>query len=119
MPAPLSNDIRKRIVKSVNDGMSCNGAAAKYDVSISMVVKLIQRWKATGHYEPKPHGGYRGHKLTEHRNFVEKMLKDKPDITLMEMKKRLEDIKVRVSHSSVDRFLKHLGHSFKKNGTRT
>jgi len=99
--------------------MSCNAAAAKYDVSISMAVKLIQRWKATGSYEPKPYGGYRGHKLTEHRVFVERMLKEKPDITLMEMKKRLESIKVWVSHSSIDRFLKYLGHSFKKNGTRT
>jgi transposase len=118
MPAPLSNDLRKRLVKAVDDGMSRNAAAAKFDVSISAVVKLIQHWKVTGSYEPKPSGGYRGHKLTEHRGSVEKMLKEKPDITLGEMKKKLEAVKIYVSTSAIDRFLNHLGHSYKKNGTR-
>jgi transposase len=51
-PAPLSNDFRKRLVKAVDGGMSCNAAAATFDVSVSAVVKLMQHRKATGSYDP-------------------------------------------------------------------
>jgi transposase len=58
MPRPLSNDLREQIVRVVDGGMSCNATAKKYDVSINAVVKLIQQWKATGSYLPKPVGGH-------------------------------------------------------------
>src|SRR5690348_7747249 len=118
MPAPLSNDIRKRLVKGVEGGMSCHAAAARFEVSISMVVKLHQRWKTTGSYEPQPVGGYRGHKLTAHRRLVEQLLTAKPDMTLMELKQRLEALHLEVSKSAIDRFLNYLDYSYKKNGTR-
>lgn len=118
MPAPLSNDLRKRLVKAVEGGMSRNAAAVRFEVSISAVVKLHQRWKTSGSYEPNTVGGYRGHKLTAHRQLVEELLKDKPDMTLMELKQRLAAVHIGVSTSAIDRFLNYLGHSYKKNGTR-
>ena len=117
MPAPISNDLRKRVVKAVDGGMSCNAAAARFDVSISTVVKLMQHVKKTGGYEPKPKG-HRNHKLAPYRANVEAMLKEKPDITLMEMQKKLRGQHIHVAVSTVDVFLKHIGKSFKKNGTR-
>jgi len=118
MARPLSNDLRKRIVNAVEGGMSCNAAAKKYDTAVSVAVKLLQRWKTTGSYEAKPSGGYRGHKLSAHADVVKKLLEEKPDITLLEMQARLQAFKIKVSKSAIDRFLIHLGHSYKKNGTR-
>jgi transposase len=56
--------------------------------------------------------------LTKSRELIEKILKEKPDITLMEMKEKLASAKVTVSTSAIDRFLNYLGHSYEKNGTR-
>jgi putative transposase len=118
MPRPLSNDLRERIVRVVDGGMSRNAAAQKYDVSISAVVKLIQRWRTTGSYLPGQMGGWRKHRLAEHSDKVNKLLTDKPDITVAEMQKRLATMRIKVSQSAITRFLIHVGHSYKKNRTR-
>jgi putative transposase len=70
MPRPLSNDLRERIVRVVDGGMSRNAAAQKYDVSISAVVKLMQRWRATDSYLPGRMGGWRKHLLAKHSDKV-------------------------------------------------
>lgn len=118
MTHPLSNDLRKRIVKAVEGGMSCNATAKVYDVAVSAVVKLMQRWRETGSYEAKPMGGYRGHKLSEHTELVQQLVKAKPDITLAELRARLKAHKITVGQTSIYRFLNHLGLSYKKNSTR-
>jgi transposase len=98
--------------------MSCNAAAGVYDVAISTVIKLMQRWKDTGSYEAKPMGGYRGHKLSEHKDLVQRLIKEKPDITLAELRARLKAHKIKVGQTSVFRFLKYLNLSYKKNRSR-
>ena len=118
MPRPLSNDLRERVVKAVESGMSRNAAAEKFEVSISAAVKLLQKWHATGSYLPYRVGGHRKHLLVEHTEKVEQLLADKPDITVAEMQKKLAASRIKVSQSAITRFLKHLGHSYKKNGTR-
>jgi transposase len=118
MPRPLSDDLRKRIVHGVDGGQSCNATAKRFDVSISAVVKLVQRWKATGSYLPQRMGGHRKHLLAEHADKVGRLLAEKPDITVAEMQARLAAIKIKVSQSAITRFLIHLGHSYKKNRTR-
>ena len=118
MPRPLSNDLRERIVRSVEGGKSCRGEAEHYDVSVSAVIRLMQRWKATGDYRPKRMGGYLNHKLAAHKDVVDKLLAEKNDMTLMEMKERLSAAKIKVSHMSIFRFLEHLGLSYKKNCAR-
>lgn len=118
MARPLSNDLRKRIVGAVDGGMSCNATAKVYDVAISAVVKLMQRWRETGSFEAKTMGGYRGHKLSEHTELVQQLVKAKPDITLAELGAKLKAHKIKVGQTSIHRFLNHLGLSYKKNGTR-
>jgi putative transposase len=118
MTRPISNDLRERIIRAVEGGMSCNAAAEVYDVAISTVIKLMQRWKATGSYEAKPMGGYRGHKLSEHTELVQRLVKEKPDITLSELRAQLKTHKIKVGQTSVFRFLKYLNFSYKKNRSR-
>ncbi len=48
MTRPYSSDLRERIVRAVETGASRNAVAAQFDVSISFVVKLLQRWRDLG-----------------------------------------------------------------------
>ena len=52
MPAPLSRDLRERIVAAIRDGSSMRGAAAWFSVSPSSAIKLMARFRATGRAAP-------------------------------------------------------------------
>ena len=43
MPAPLSSDLRERIVRAVEKGSSIRQAALRFEVSPSAAVKLMRR----------------------------------------------------------------------------
>jgi putative transposase len=118
MPRPLSNDLRERIVRTVEGGLSRNATAQKYDVSVSAVVKLLQQWNATGSCAPKRMGGYRKRMLAGHADRIGRLVAAVPDMTVAEMQKQLEVARIRVSQSTITRFLIYLGHSYKKNGSR-
>ena len=118
MTRPLSNDLRERIVGAVEGGMSCNAVAKVYEVAVSAVIKLMQRWKTTGSFEAKPMGCYRGHKLSEHTELVQRLVKEKPDITLAELRAKLKAHKIQVGQTSIFRFLNYLNLSYKKNRSR-
>lgn len=118
MPRPLSNDLRERLVQAVGSGMSRNAAAARFQVSVSAVVKLMQRWRETGDFRPKPPCVYHGHKLSAHQHIVEELLEKQNDLTLKEIQELLRQKKIIVSHMGVSRFLEHLGIRYKKNSSR-
>ena len=59
MTAPYSQDLRERIVRVVDAGTSRNAAAKQFDVSISFVVKLLQRWRQRGPIKADKYGGSR------------------------------------------------------------
>ena len=59
MPAPLSMDLRRRIVEAVTGGSSIRPAAQRFAVSPSAAVKLMQRVRATGSPAPERYGGCR------------------------------------------------------------
>jgi transposase len=118
MTLPISNDLRKRIVKAVDGGLSRNAAAKKYDVGISTVVNLIRRWRETGSFEPGRQGNPHDFKLAPHEERVRKMLDERSDLTLAEMKARLSKAGIKVSKSAIDRFLNHLELGYKKNAAR-
>jgi len=53
-----SNDLRQRVVNAYqNKEGSMRGLARRFMVSLGFVRNLLGRFKATGHIEPKPHGG--------------------------------------------------------------
>jgi hypothetical protein len=45
-------DLRERVVRAVENGASRRATAAKFEVSISFVVKLMQRWRRRGTVHP-------------------------------------------------------------------
>ena len=114
MAAPLSLDIRKRIVAAVEGGTSCRAAAARFAVSESAVIKLIERWKRTGSLEPAQMGGYRPFALAEHDALVRELIAAHPDQTLDELLDRLVGRGVVVGRTSVHRYLAAIGLTRKK-----
>jgi transposase len=114
MPRPLSVDLRERIVRAVEAGASCRSAARRFAVSVSCVIKLVQRWRRTGMLAPGRMGGHRDYVLAAHEERVRALLATRPDLTLDELREALAQDGVRVGRSSVGRFLAARGLTLKK-----
>ena len=119
MVQALSLDIRKRMVKAVDSGSSRNAVAKRFDVAVSTVIKLMTHVKMTGSPAPKKIGGYLRHKLAAHDAVVRELLLATPDATLDELVVDLGRRGIRASRSGLDRYLGHIGWSFKKNPARS
>ena len=59
MTAPLSNDLRERVVRAIADGESCRSVASRFGVAVSSAVKWSQRYRRTGSVAPGKIGGHR------------------------------------------------------------
>ena len=90
MTAPLSQDLRRRIVVAVEGGSSVRKAAARYSVSISAAIKLMRRVRATGSLAPAQIGGYRRPILEPHKVLLRELVDAKSDITLAEIRAELK-----------------------------
>lgn len=118
MTAPLSNDLRERVVGAVESGESCRSVAARFGVSVSSVVKWHQRYRATGSVAPGKMGGHRKRVLEPHRAFIVERINQTPHLTLHGLKDELAARGVKVSHDTVWNFLRREGLRFKKNTVR-
>jgi transposase len=116
MPHPLSNDLRKRVVKFVEAGHSRHEAAQRFGTSVSFAVNLMKLYHETGRVEPRPRGGFRHGKLGAHRVFILRQVEAKHDISMPELAVLLHKAKgVEVAPATLSRFLIACGLSFKKN----
>ena len=92
MTAPLSNDLRLRVVRAIETGLSRRAAAAKFDVSIASAVRWYQRYKRTGSVAPDAIGGDRhSHRAEAHAAKVLGWIEEERDLTLVEIAARLAD----------------------------
>ena len=119
MPAPLSIDLRRRIVEAVADGSSIRAAARRFAVSPSAAIKLMQRVRATGSPAPARFGGYRRPVLEPHRAELERLVAAQADLTLAELQDRLQRrCGIRVGLSTLHVTLHRLGLRHKKRMAR-
>ena len=114
MTRPYSLDLRERMVRAVEAGASRRATAAKFEVSASCVIKLLQRWQRDGTLEPEPSRGGRRAKLADHAELVHALLAATSDITIAELKIGLAAEGLAVSPSAISRFLKACGLTRKK-----
>jgi transposase len=114
MTRQYSLDLRERMVRAVEAGASRRATAAKFAVSPSCVIKLVQRWRQKGTLTPEPRRGGRRTKLAGHAELVHALLAATPDITIAELRTRLAAAGVAVSPSAISRFLKACGLTRKK-----
>ena len=118
MTAPLSNDLRERVIAAVSDGESIRAVAARFEVAASSVVKWSQRHRATGSVDPDKMGGYRKRILEPHRGFLAEQLAQNPHLTLHGLKAELAWRGIAVSHNTIWKFIRSEGLRFKKNAVR-
>jgi len=90
MPAPMSLDLRLRILRAVEQGSSIRGAARRFAVSPSAAIKLMQRVRATGSVAPGRSGGHRRPRLEPHASDLRELVAATPDITLAELQTALK-----------------------------
>ena len=115
MPAPLSQDLRDRIVRAVEAGSSIRRAALRFDVSPSAAVKLMRRVRESGTAAPARFGGHRRPVLDGHESLVRSLVEAKPDITLVEIRTDLARHGVVVrAPSTILRWLRRAGLTRKK-----
>jgi putative transposase len=115
MTAPLSQDLRERIVRSVKAGSSARAAAERFVVSPSAAIKLMQRVRETGTTAPAKIGGHRRPILEPHADTLRAIATSKPGITLKEMRDALQARGIAVKAlSTIADMLHRLGLSPKK-----
>jgi putative transposase len=90
-------------------------AAARFDVSPSSAIKLMQRVRATGSTAPAKIGGYRRPLLDAHEALLRELTSAKPGITLVEIKRELAEHGIEAGHiSTIWNTLRRLGLAHKK-----
>ncbi|WP_245461401.1 IS630 family transposase [Mesorhizobium sp. M6A.T.Ce.TU.002.03.1.1] len=114
MGRALSGDLRSRVLKASDEGMSARQAAARFGVGVSSAIRWIARAKI-GELAPRPQGRRRASSLDAHEAFIVGLIEERKDITLNEMVERLvAEQSVRISRSALSAWLRGHGWTFKK-----
>ena len=118
MPAPLSKDMRTRILAAKRRGDSHEKIAKEMQVSVSAITRLLALYRETGSYEPRPM--YTGRKPRLDKQMLEKItsrIEEQPDIALHEL---IDEFSLPVSAPALCNTInKKLGLGRKKNGVRS
>lgn len=112
----LSEDLRIRVIRSVEGGMSRNAAARHFGVSVASAVRWMDVYLRTGRTAPKPRGGdRRSGRIEAQHDFLMAAIEEVPDITLAELQERLiVERGERFALSTIHDFFRRHGISFKK-----
>ena len=116
MPKTYSEDIRRRVAKDAEKGLTVRVIAEKYSVSPSFVSRISSMWREEGSVSARQRGGYKRHALHGQEAAVRRKLAEDKGVTLQELRDWAEEsLGIRVHVSSIDRFVRALGYSYKKN----
>lgn len=119
MAGAYSQDLRDRVVASVEAGLSRRQAAGLFDLGISTVINWVRRHRESGSSAAKPMGGDRRSRLTgERRAWLLDRVAAVPDLTLEELREELRQRGIQVGYGTVWRFFEREEITFKKNRAR-
>jgi transposase len=112
----LSEDLRIRVIRAVDSGMSRNAAARRFGVSIASAVRWMAAYLQTGQTAPKPRGGdRRSGRIEAQADLLMSAIEETPDITLAELRQRLIDERGETfAISTIHDFYRRHGVTFKK-----
>jgi transposase len=106
-----SIDLRMRVLKDVDGGMTTAAAATKYSVSTAWVRRLKQRRAATGEIGPRKQRHGRAPAWVVHTEAIREAVRQAPDATLDEYRQRFN---LPMSRATLARVLIVLGLTRKK-----
>lgn len=118
MPAPLSTDLRNKIIDSYNRGEGTyNEIAALFSIGVASVARFLRRFREYGDVSPAPHGGGNQPliKTKDHKK-LESMVVKNTSATADELVGLwYTKYNIRLSRSSMQRALQRIGMTVKKN----
>jgi transposase len=109
MPKPYSIDLRERVIQGILDGLKYAQVAERFAVSVSFVSKLLTQWREAGTVEPAKSGGHGTSTLAPDEATVRDLLAAEPDLTLAELRRRLQAREIVTSRSTLARSLQAVG----------
>src|ERR1700761_591530 len=105
MAAPLSIDLRQRVVDAVElESMSRRAAAARFGVGVRAANRWMLEFRARGTIAPLKMGNPSPAKLTPHRERVLALLEKDPDISIEGLRHALADQGIIAGYGSIHRF---------------
>jgi transposase len=112
----LSEDLRVRVIRAVEDGISRNAAARRFGVSIASAVRWMAEYLGTGRTAPKPRGGdRRSGRIEAQADLLLGAVEATPDITLAELRgKLIAERGETFAISTIHGFFRRRGISYKK-----
>lgn len=114
-----SEDLRERVVAEVAAGVSRRQAAKRFKVGISSAIRWAELKEETGKVSPRPRGGKPRSPLAPHADWLLKLNRAAPDLTLEAIVERCrEGLGVTTSEASIRRFFKRHAITFKKKPAR-
>ena len=114
--AAYSLDLRKRVIRACDSGLPVAAVAARFEVSVAWVYRLLQRRRATGSITPHKQTKFRSRALShDEERRLAFLITVQPDATLAELQQALP---TRAALSTLWRTIDRLGVTVKKNGTR-
>ena len=88
----LSMDVREKVMRAVEGGMSRRQAAARFDIGPATAVRWAKRVETTGEVAPLKMGGdRRSQRIEAHANFILAQIEAKPDTTIMELREKIRE----------------------------
>jgi transposase len=92
MAAPVSKDLRGRVVRAVEEeGMSRRGAAARFGVAIRTAERWVDAYRENRSLAPQKVGNPSPPKLSARRETVLRLPKEQPDYTIEGLRHDLAD----------------------------
>ena len=112
----LSADLRIRVIRSVEAGMSRNAAARRFGISIASAVRWMDEYLRTGRTAPRARGGdRRSGRIEAQADLLLRAIEKLPDITLAELRERLiAERGESFALSTIHAFYRRHGITFKK-----
>ena len=89
MAVPLAMDLRIRVMKDVDGGMSAEKAAVKYSISARTIYEWKKLRRDQGSLEPRPRRYGPKPKLQERREEILQAQRENVDLTLEELRSQL------------------------------
>lgn len=89
MARAFSEDLRQRVVKAIDGGLSTREAARQFDIGISTAGSWHRLWRRSGDVRAGRQGQPVGSKLDSHEAFILDLVEERKDIALVEIVERL------------------------------
>jgi transposase len=105
MAKALSVDLRRRVIRAIEEGASCRQAATRFGVSASSAIRWHALVRSAGDPTPRRQGGdRRSGRIEAHAPLILGAIARKSDITLADLRAELADHGIAASVAGLWRF---------------